>query len=323
MIMKFHDFALSLMEEYILTLEIGLLMAAAAFFTVLFLLLTWPYIMQQSKHDIGVLKFIGKLLAISSVAALAVFLLYASYKATSSASTSQSAKQETTSSPKKSSKLVKTTQKADTSSKTVDDGEKMNLVLAALGVFVTLVTGISVVVARNAVEDVSRIANEGKENIQHMVNESRQLINQTVNELEQKLQLNETLELQKSLNLLLSSITATNADMTRYANMSEMEGFNRMPLLKQKLSLLTHLSRLARPNFSNEKTLFYLATFRAILESNDHYKFRKTEFFNADDKEALLTTIEFLRAPSPNAMRSDYEQTATALVQFIDVLERL
>lgn len=178
----------------------------------------------------------------------------------------------------------------------------LNTAIAALSLLVTMVTGISMSVAKNAVEDLRRVEQE----------------------IDKKINMNELLKAEIGLNALLhhQRITVA-ADMARYANMAETEGFNRMPALEQKNNLLTQLAYLSKPNFSAEKTLHYLGSFRAMLENNNQYKTRKNEFFSADDKEALQKTIEFLRAPSTNAMRSDYERTATALVQFIDVLERL
>jgi hypothetical protein len=174
--------------------------------------------------------------------------------------------------------------------------DQLTLALSALGVFIALVTGITMVTARNAVEDMRSATSE----------------------IERKYKLIETLERQWLENALKDIKISTIADMSR-ASLIPLNNYNPVPLWEAKLRFVDEALRFQDSLFSAKEMTDSIEIIEMMLQ-NSAYQQDKSKFFAMDDIKTYEKVIEYFRHTNGQTSRQDYQQAAETLVRLTRAL---
>jgi len=178
-----------------------------------------------------------------------------------------------------------------------NDSEKFTLALTALGIFVTLVTAISLAVARQATED-ARQAGEDINRASEELGVWRQVREQEVLIRVQQTRVSAVVELAR-------------APFSR--------GINASDLLERKLRFLDESARFRESAFSLS-TLAHRADSLKNALDNPAYQGHLRKWINRDDRQSIEQLLSHLRQGPP---RADMDAADRALVALLRRLESL
>ncbi len=190
---------------------------------------------------------------------------------------------------------------SNTNDKPLDD--KLNLVLTALGVFVALVTAISLSVARNATDEARHA-------------ETRiQALREELDYVAQAKQLS-------AHHLLQSAEIHAISQLSRALSLSTNSNINPTPLLEEKLNTLSEMLRWQEPDFD---AAILERQIEVLLQyfQNPHYHRHLKEFFNDRDNKACEALIGLLKTPVQGALPPGHSQAAQAVGRLLRQLRNL
>lgn len=180
---------------------------------------------------------------------------------------------------------------------------KLELAFAALGIFVALVTAISLAVAKNATDEARRAeeqANDLREEMDYVAQ---------ARELAVRLSL-QRIEIQTTAQLARASILGLRLSI------------NPVSLLEAKLRMLDEMLRWQAPDFDADALAHQVDALAAVMDNPDYRPHLRT-FFDQRDIEACEALIQALNKSVHGALRPDYLPGAKALVQLLRKLRTL
>lgn len=170
---------------------------------------------------------------------------------------------------------------------------KLELTFAALGILISLVTAISLTVAKNATDAAHRAEDQA--------NDLRKEIDY----------ISQAQELAVRLSLQRIEIQTT-AQLARATTLVSRLGINPTPLLEEKLKALDEMLRWQAPDFDADALVRYVDTLVALMD-NPSYRPHLKIFFDQRDIEACEALIEALNKPVRYALHPDHLLSARAL----------
>lgn len=181
--------------------------------------------------------------------------------------------------------------------------DEINLVMTILGVFVALITGITLTIARNSVDDL-RIANENQVKIHK----------ERLAELDNKYKRKEVIFLiiQSKITVIAKISSAENEDKL------DSDEISSVPILNAKLNLLNEASSLGENVFSLQSFKKLLNILEMIMK-NPAYREKLGNYFSEDDLETFEALLSFLEDHPTDIVK--YKMAAEALRPFIDKLK--
>lgn len=170
---------------------------------------------------------------------------------------------------------------------------KLELTFATLGVLISLVTAISLTVAKNATEEARRAEDQA--------NDLREEMNYIA----------QAQELAVRLSLHRIEIQTT-AQLARTPIIASRLRINPAPLLEAKLKALDEMLRWQAPDFDADALVRYVDTLVALMD-NPSYRPHLKSFFDQRDIEACEALIKTLNKPVRDALRPNLLVSAKAL----------
>jgi hypothetical protein len=174
---------------------------------------------------------------------------------------------------------------------------KLELAFAALGIFVALVTAISLAVAKNATDEARRAeeqANHLREEMDY-VTQAREL----------------------AVRLLLQRIEIqTTAQLARTSILTSRLNINPTSLLEAKLRMLDEMLHWQAPDFDADALARQVDALAAVMDNPD-FRPHLNAFFDQRDIEACEALIQALNNPVHSAPRPDYLPGAKALARLL------
>lgn len=234
---------------------------------------------------------------------------------------------------------------------------KLELTLAALGIFITLVTSISLTVAKNATDEARRAEEQVQALHQKAEGQAQALFQGTEEQVKALLQeadeqaqalfqgteeqvkalLQGTEEQVKALRqevdyvsqakrlavrqLFTMSLIQTIAQLARTSLLEMQFKINPAPLLDQKIQVLENLLRWETPEFDVDALHKAVETLCKYHNDNLTYQLHWDKFFNQYDQQACEGLLVILSQPVQGAYPLGYPEAAQAVRQLLRTLK--
>lgn len=186
------------------------------------------------------------------------------------------------------------------------------MVMAALGVFVALIIGITITTNRHSVEDIRQAGEEEAErHREHLAG-----LDNRYREMEVSYRNMKVLSLveQTKINVI--------ADIARANYLMDELQINFTPLLVSKLKFLNEARRFKDGDFSLNSFIGLLSDLEMVIK-NDAYQNFLRDFFSRDDLETCKALMNFFRSSTGPLSPSEYQRAAEALASFFSQLEKI
>ncbi|MBK8762667.1 MAG: hypothetical protein IPM03_20040 [Sulfuritalea sp.] len=170
---------------------------------------------------------------------------------------------------------------------------KLELTFAALGIFIALVTAISLTVAKNATDEARRAEAQAND------------LHKEIDNIAQAQELAARLSLQRIE-------IQTTAQLARAPALASRLGINPTPLLEEKLKALDEMLRWQAPDFDADALARQTDTLVATMD-NPNYRLHLNAFFDQRDAQACEGLIHALNKPAHGTLRPDHIFAARAI----------
>jgi hypothetical protein len=183
-----------------------------------------------------------------------------------------------------------------------------SLIMTVLGLFVALITGITITITRHSMEDVRRASEEqAKQHEKNLADLYNRYRDKEVSSL---------LE-QSRITVIAGIANAQNNDELQQSRI------NSIPLLVSKLQFLNEARSFRKADFSSNNFNKRLKDMKDAM-INDNYQGHLQAFFSRDDLVAFDALLTFLCMPTAGGVpHRKYKQAAEALEPFISQLEEI
>lgn len=204
-----------------------------------------------------------------------------------------------------------------------NSSDNINLIMTVLGVFIALITGITVTIARHSVEDVRLASEEQAKLYRDNVDEIKKT-SEKQTELHRKrlAELDIRYNNREIMSLLIQSKISVIADMANAENHDNLTGVSSGSILNEKLKLLNESSHFQETNFSAHKFNECLKRLEMVME-NSAYHGILPKFFSHDDLDTFESLLSFFRTPTDRAAQYKYDQAAKVLEPFVHRLGKI
>lgn len=202
---------------------------------------------------------------------------------------------------------------------------KLELTFAALGIFIALVTAISLAVAKNATDEARRAEEQARtlrDDTARELSAIREEAKGEVKAFREEMDYISQARLQAVRLSLQRAEIQTIAQLARSSALISRHEINPTPLLEEKLNALDEMLRWQAPDFDADGLARQIDTLIAILD-NTTYRPHLKHFFDQRDREAYEGLIEALNKPVQGTQHPDRLLAAKALGRLLRKLRSI